>query len=609
MSHQPTRRFAVLWAALSILPLALAPARAELFRVGPGGSHSTIQAALDAALAAPGDHEVRVAAGTWVERLTVFAESGPPRRIRVSGGWSAPGFVARDADPALTVVSAAGAGRPLYLACSTGTISFSGFTFRDGLVDEDTGDGTFGGGVVVAAWNGGGVTLSGNAMVHNRVVDRVANPTEGVIGGGLAVAAWDGGRVEVRENVAEENEVFGLLGAGAGGAHFSLGPGGVVSATGNRFERNRVTAAHANGAGVVLDFYASGGSAVFADNRVRDNVALAPTVVHSGAQFSGWGESGTVLSVLRNDFSNNAGAGPSPFQVGVHARGAGTVVVSDSLFANSGDAGGIALLAEAGAHLQATNLTVGGNAGPGIEAGAEAGGSVRIWNSISFGNGGSDRFGPGAEVRAHFTADPFFFAPERGDFHLRLDSFAIDAGRPDPPGGLGAADLDLGPRVRGAAVDAGAYETDRRTTGACRIGRFGTLPFVDPTAPICACLRDEVLFATRCGGLGDVIFFDAHLPPVPPPGEIGLAKIQLHPWALDGALYRLTASVLEGEEERPAQVVGAKSGTFGLKDEKATIRFEAPETAATLRLRVEYLPAGEQEKRESWLDLLLEPEL
>lgn len=55
------------------------------------------------------------------------------------------------------------------------------------------------------------------------------------------------------------------------------------------------------------------------------------------------------------------------------------------------------------------------------------------------------------------TGDPGFVAA--GDAHLRADSLLIDSGIASPPGGLGLYDADGNTRVRGAAVDVGAFES------------------------------------------------------------------------------------------------------------------------------------------------------
>jgi hypothetical protein len=283
-------------------------------------------------------------------------------------------------------------------------------------------------------------------------------------------------------------------------------------------------------------------------------------------------------------------------------------VVTDSLIATATSAGGIVLGVESGAAIVATNLTVTGNAGGrGVDASIVDAGSVEVWNSISFGNGTNDYFGPGTGRHAHFTADPHFAAAARGDFHLRLDSAAIDAGLAGVPGGLGPADLDLGPRVRGDAVDIGAFEHRSARGRACEVRGFGPIPFVDRFAPVCACLRDDALRTSRCGGFAQPVFFDVVIPPVP--GPVGEVEARIRPWELGSGDYQLAARLLHGSKVDPVEIVGPKSGRFHAgKELKVRLRFPTTEATATLRLAMRYRPDGEQELRETWFDVRIDPE-
>ena len=149
------------------------------------------------------------------------------------------------------------------------------------------------------------------------------------------------------------------------------------------------------------------------------------------------------------------------------------------------------------------NSTISDNVADVEDAGYEKGGGIRVYayqgngavasldlyNTIvrgnSLGSGESQdlyvgKSGPGhAEVAAYhcdigsvdgdpglyspvnvIDADPAFFDPENGDFHLRAGSACIDAGTtaiPDPPG-LPAADFEGDPRIVGVAPDIGADE-------------------------------------------------------------------------------------------------------------------------------------------------------
>ena len=593
-----------------VVAVAVAPARADLFRVGPGGTHATIQAAADAARATPGGDTIRVAAGTWTERVEIFDEPGLPVGVlRLSGGWRAPGYVERDADPAATVVTAAGAGRPLFVDCQGGDVVVEGFTFRDGRVDESDPRAQVGGGVLLGAWNGCELTLTRNAIVGNRAGEVIGSPAVGSAGAGLAASVFDGGSLVVSDNLVEGNELTSVDAALGGGASFSVGSDATVSITGNRFVANRVTAAlHANASGVSIELYGSRGRADFSDNQVLDGVVEAPTAVVGAASFSASGGVGNRMTLRRNEFRRTAGGVGLASQVRLWASGDSEIATSDSLIAESTTQGGIALGVEAGGAIVATNLTVADNAGGrGVEAWVVDGGSVEVWSSISFGNGTHDSFGPGTARVAHFTADPRFAAPTRGDYHLRLDSPAIDAGLAGVPGGLGPADLDLGPRVRGVAVDAGAYEHRPASGPACEVRGFGPVPFVDRFAPVCACLRDDGLRTSRCGGFAVPVFFDAVIPPVP--GPSGEVEVRLRPWELGGGDYQLAAQLLHASKVDPVEIVGPKSGRIHPgKELRVRLRYVPTGSTATLRLAMRYRLDGESEPRETWLDLRVDPD-
>lgn len=100
---------------------------AAVFTVGAGGTHSSVQAALDAAIAAPGEDEVRIASGTWLERVGVAQTVAD--RTTVSGGWTA-GFTIRVADPTLTVIDAQDAGSAFRVSASAGYVEVSNLRAR-----------------------------------------------------------------------------------------------------------------------------------------------------------------------------------------------------------------------------------------------------------------------------------------------------------------------------------------------------------------------------------------------------------------------------------------------------------------------------------------------
>lgn len=592
------------FAAMFVL-VSTGPAAADLFLVGPGGTHATIQSAVDAAGATPGADSIRVAAGSFAERVEIFEDPGG---LHLSGGWIAPSFVSRSVGFAASEIRAAGAGRPLTADCSDGDLTIEGFSLRNGRVDERD-FGSAGGGAMLAAWGTCRLTFTRNRVIANRAAEVVADPHRGATGGGVAAAIFDGGTLVFSDNVVEHNEVASADHAGGGGASFSVGANATFSITGNSFLANRVTATgQANDAGVSIGFYSGPSTGDFSDNRVHDGVVDGAASVVGAASFNSNVGAANHLTLRRNRFLRTAGGGGSASQVMVRSDGASEIVVSDTLIADSESQGGIVLNTDDAAEIVVSNLTVSGNAGGGgFQAASLGSGTIEVWNSISFDNGTNDSFGPGTERHAHFTADPRFVAAARGDYHLRFDSPAIDAGLAGVPGGLGPADLDLGPRVRGAAVDAGAYEHRSASGPACEVRGFGPIPFVDRFAPVCACLRDDGLRTSRCGGFALPVFFDVVIPP--PPGPFGEVEVRIRPWELGGGTYQLAAQLLHASKIDPVEIVGPKSGRFHAgKELKVRLRYLTTGTTATLRLAMRYRPDGEQELRETWFDVRIDPD-
>lgn len=98
-----TARVTPLACALFACLLPASAAFGAVFTVGPGGSHATVQAALNTAVQTAGDDEVRIAVGTYPEALAALVLAD--ERLDVSGGWNAT-FDARTEDPTLTVIDA-----------------------------------------------------------------------------------------------------------------------------------------------------------------------------------------------------------------------------------------------------------------------------------------------------------------------------------------------------------------------------------------------------------------------------------------------------------------------------------------------------------------------
>ena len=193
----------------------------------------------------------------------------------------------------------------------------------------------------------------------------------------------------------------------------------------------------------------------------------------------GAGSTGS-LTVDHNIFQNN-----SAQQFGGGLNGGsdkGVTIIRDNLIIGNSAGiadGGAALTSNGTIHV--INNTVSGNSAP-DKAGLRLAASVTgtISNNIFFGNSTADlaldtdgiavrnnaigallgTMGPGSSNNV--TSNPQFVGG--GNFHLRANSPAINAGNNAPPGLLSATDLDGSPRVSGGTVDMGAYEYGFGTT-------------------------------------------------------------------------------------------------------------------------------------------------
>ncbi|MFN7941502.1 MAG: hypothetical protein U0X73_07865 [Thermoanaerobaculia bacterium] len=283
------------------------------------------------------------------------------------------------------------------------------------------------GGALRVAWSSSAaVRLVDLRFVDNAIVDLTPNASG--LGGALEVEASTAADFELRDLAFEDNrlEVAGL----------------------------------AIGAGLFADLHATGARFVLADSRFAGNDVVAPATAARGTAFSV--ALGDAAGEIRRVRATGNGAGDAPAQVAFYAGGAMFAVLSD-LLVDAGDGAGVFLLTEAGAWLDAGNLTVTGQAGDGVELFASSG-TLRLENSIVWGNAAV----AGAEIETFGTApqvalenlvgvDPLFVDPGGGDYRLAAGSPAVDAGEA-VFASVGPFDLAHGPRRLGGEIDLGALE-------------------------------------------------------------------------------------------------------------------------------------------------------
>ncbi len=95
-------------------------------------------------------------------------------------------------------------------------------------------------------------------------------------------------------------------------------------------------------------------------------------------------------------------------------------------------------------------------------AGMRLDGDVRLTNALSAQNGQPDQVQENGLVLHSLlgVADARFVDAAAGDYHLRADSPAVDAGTNLTPHGLQTTDLDGHPRpYNGGIADVGCYES------------------------------------------------------------------------------------------------------------------------------------------------------
>jgi hypothetical protein len=471
--------------------MVAATARAAVLTVGPGGSHHTIQAAIDVALANGEDDEIRVQAGTYRENLTLAMASGS---LLISGGWNSK----FDCGCGETRVDADRRGRALALQVSGGSLAVRKMGFIQGVDTGSVGKPGFGGGIK-AAISGGTVTIADCAVRDNAA----GAPGRDAMGGGIGVELTGSGRLRLTGNEIADNRVSDGLTYGAGmylvsratsdGASFEIDGNHIMDNRGiSRSDLDPACGSDPQhcagwlgaswGGGILVELPDDGGHTVgeVNDNLVEDNRlemdrdpvgnvrATAIDVRSTGL--------GNQTTLLRNHFLDNSGSGSSFVQVMLAALHGSLIRFGDSVVADSNVGGMYAGNVGEGTVLL-TNLTIADNRG-------WVGLAVNPWR-----NSFPPRFGPSLfslansiilspngvpllnlvdEEGTSFVMtsttvgkrlDVKFRNKAGRDYRLTRRSIAVDKGKPNPPGGLGPSDVVGGPRKRGRSVDQGAYES------------------------------------------------------------------------------------------------------------------------------------------------------
>ena len=449
------------FASLRVIPLALlfsTPAHATLYTVGTGGTHASIQDAIDAAVHSAGDDEIRIHVDTYDEHVLV--PNTLTGQLTISGGWGN-GFLTKVRNGAAsTIISPTTEGTGVTLKPAAGahvvladlTISnakatnCAGFrieangtstvAIEDSFVldnDMSTSAGTArGGGGCVLAKDSAAVTVSGTTVQGNKA--RVTGLNGNAEGGGLAIDCYNDSHCDIVDTLILQNRLEAASNAADGaGLYLDAQDASVVTVKRSVFSGQEIGGTPNPALGLSVHVVAS---------------ALAQVEI---AQSLFLGGGATPASAVEAELFAWPG-------------GAAQVLVDNDVFAHSV---GAALQTRAYADSQVTlmQLTLVDNGAPSF---VDAFGTVPplVYDNIFAGGAAEITIGSGATAEHNLLVDdPGFVAPSLDDFSLRGgNSPAVNAGSTTRDVGL--YDVSGAPRVQDDVVDIGAYESSDRVFAA-----------------------------------------------------------------------------------------------------------------------------------------------
>ncbi len=319
-----------------------------------------------------------------------------------------------------------------------------------------------------ADWSGGGVNLSWNN--NTLITGNTIHNNEADSGGGVGV--HDSTNVVVTDNELYDNA------ASSSGGGMRLSSGSRVAVTGNRIHENEahfgggirtdeVNTATLTGNFVYSNTANSGGGAYvmgrlggltsapaynFRFPVLDGNTFISNSATSLGGGIYLHGELTSCITMTNNIVAANQAATSGP---GVYVKGVSALMRHTTIARNTGG-DGVGVYVTSGGAVLSNTILVSQTVGIHVDGDSWADLETTLWGAGAWANG-SDWDGPGSITTGvvNLWGDPRFANPAVGNYHLRGDSPAIDAG---VDAGV-ATDIDGDPRPRGAAPDIGADES------------------------------------------------------------------------------------------------------------------------------------------------------
>jgi hypothetical protein len=527
------RHLARIALGLGALGLAVPVHAVETRTVGRDGTYATIQAAIDDAIAAGGDQDIRVEVGHYPESLVVV----PPyasslTRLRLLGGWEK-GFGSRVPTASSTVIDGGGSARVLNVSGrGTQRIAVDGFTLTRGFEPLAAG-------VRVSLQDDAHLSLTNNRILDNLGRGDVAQAA------GLQASTWGTAQLWMSDNVVQGNRIQTERWAFGAGAWIFAGDSSRIDVRSNLFLGNEARWRRTSPRTVTRSALSSRARRRSCWTATRSRATgrsrregARPSTSAPRAKLTG----ARSLVVSRSQVLDNVGGARA--QVGFSVGPSTTFTLTDSVVAG-GDGWAIHGSVGEGGTIHATNLTITRNAGMAFVADV-LGGQAYLSNTILFDNGGDVS---GVVETHNLREDPSFVEPS-SDFHLRPGSVAIDAGDNAAPGGLGSTDIDGDARIRGIHVDVGADE-GASPDGPFREPACSVLPVAGESTNVCRCVSEPALMAFRCGALLDDLMLIARVPSDRDPSIPLPIRWTILPVMPVAGSYWMSAAALPGSQWEP----------------------------------------------------------